>query len=134
MDGNSEVEFTLEGSPLPRELIFLVSAPPPGSEFEAGVPCRVKTTNTAERNPLIAFVSEELGRQLIAGRRMNGEVSLLPLSKLSSEQAQKLMRQNVLLFENSEQVARYLEQGEKFDFERLVVSFEDATRILPTAL
>ena len=65
---------------------------------------------------------------------MNGEVSLLPLSKLSSEQAQKLMRQNVLLFENSEQVARYLEQGEKFDFERLVVSFEDATRILPTAL
>ena len=116
------------------ELIFLVQASPTDFGIEAGVPCRIKISKNGEGDPVLAFASEDLGRQLIAGRRLNGEVTLLPLSKLSSDQAQESKRRNVLLFEKSEQVARYLEQGEKFDFGQLLVSFEDATRMLQNAL
>ena len=119
---------------MPPELIFLVSASPTEFGIEAGVPCRIKISNDGEGNPLLAFVSEDLGRQLIAGRELNGEVGLLPFSKLSSDQAQESKTRNVLLFEKSEQIALYLEQGEKFDYGQLVVSFEDATRMVQNAL
>src|SRR5258708_7870401 len=125
---------TLEGRSMPRELIFLVSAWPPESGIEAGVPCRMKVSNNGEANPLVAFASEDLGRQLIVGCRMSDHVTLVPFSELAPIQAQYSRKQAILFFERSEEVIRYLQRSEKFDFSTLTASFEDASRKLRATL
>jgi hypothetical protein len=124
----------LEGTSLPRELIFLVSAPPPEAGIEAGVPVRIKATKSGGKDPQVAFASEELGRQLIAGRQLNGHVSLLPFSKLATDEAQNAKKRSILLFERPEQVAGYLDEGHQFNFLQLMVSFKDAVHKLQSAL
>jgi len=117
-----------------RELIFLVSAPAAESGLPASVPCHIKVSPSGEGDPIVAFVSEDLGRQFVAGRALVGSLSVLAYSKLEAHAAKNLRAGRVLLFERSEQIAKYLKDGSNFDFARHIVSFEDATRRLQTAL
>ena len=94
----------------------------------------MKATNSGGKDPLVAFASEELGRQLIAGRPVNGHVSLLPFSKLATDEAKNAKKRSILLFERPEQIAGYLEEGPQFNFLQLMVSFKDAVHKLQSAL
>ena len=116
-----------------RELIFLVSAAPKEVEPEIELLCRMKVTNEPEANPLVAFSTEELGRQLIAGRKLDDFCTLMRFSELPADQAEKSKKQRVLLFEWPEQIRCYLQDGERFDFAQQILEFSDAERRLETA-
>jgi hypothetical protein len=116
-----------------RELIFLVSTPPPESGLEIGAPCRIKASNGPESNPLVAFATEDLGRKLIAGRKLESFCTLRSLSALAPDQAEKSRNQRILFFDRIEHINRYLEEGESFDFAQHILDFRDAERKLATA-
>ena len=115
-----------------RELIFLVSTPPPDSGLEIGSPCNIKVSGP-ESDPIVAFASEELGRQLIAGKNLEQSCSLMLFSGLTVEHAENSKKQRILFFAGAEQVTRYIEDGERFDFGGNILAFEDADRILESA-
>ena len=116
-----------------RELIFLVSTPPLDPGVETGVPCRIKASNSSESDPLVAFASKDLGRQLISGRNLERDCSLVSFSALAPDHAKKSKKARILFFDRSDLISRYLEDGEHFDFAKHIVTFKDAERRVGSA-
>ena len=83
-----------------------------------------------DANSYIAATSEDVGRQLITGRRLTGYCNLLKLSELTPTEIEKTRSAGMMLFDRSEQVADYLEKGERFNFQTLLVSLRDAEQRL----
>jgi hypothetical protein len=91
----------------------------------------MKVSNAPETNPYIAVVSKKIGEELISGRRLEGHCHLLPQTKLTLAEREKIQKAGLLLFERIEQVAEYLEKGENFDFSTLTISHHDADQRNP---
>ena len=118
---------------LTRELIFMVSRLPPDFGVETEGPCRIKVSDDADSNPVVAFASEELGHQLIVGRKLEKHCALAAFSALSPDCAKDTRARRILFFDRPEHVTRYLEDGEHFDFEKHILAFRDAERRLAAA-
>jgi len=118
---------------LSHELYFLVSHPSSAVPAETAL-CRVKVSDTPVSDPVMAFTSEGLGNQLITGNRLEAYCSLLALSDMTPSQIHALKNQNVLLFAQSEQVAQYLQNREKFNFSSCILPFENIARANQNAL
>lgn len=110
-----------------NEVVFL--CPTQGKSAHGGdleSLCRMKAFDAGTAQPFVAFGSESLGLQFIAGLNAKDQFTLKPLSSLSPECAALARSEKTIFFQDQNQVASYLQNAVGFDFHRHVISLQEA--------
>ena len=95
---------------------------------------RKRASDVPGGDPLIGFTSMQLGEELMVGRGLDGDCSVVVVDKLDHTLATEARKCSVLLFDSSTLVRQYLKDPTTFDVASHTTPFENAQSLARSAL